>query len=279
MYFGSQKVAVLRHAGQELVLAPGRYIIGRAPASDLVIKSPLVSRQHARLVVTTRHVTIEDLGSSNGVSVNGRRIRDVFTLAARDRIRIGGDELEFEDVGTAPEVECTQIGDFPESRPLDQTIPLESGTYPSAATRGVEDDGFALVGAMADRALANHRAQDAVDILRYRLTSVLNDARRGEIPPSRVRSAAIEYACKLAAATHDGKWVDYVVEFLACQLIPCPEDFHAALQHAALNAATFDMSLLDRYAHTLRALPPSVERIRATQHAEALKRIAQNKRA
>jgi pSer/pThr/pTyr-binding forkhead associated (FHA) protein len=44
--------------------------IGRGK-TDLVIDSPAVSRRHARLNGTARALTITDLGSSNGTSING----------------------------------------------------------------------------------------------------------------------------------------------------------------------------------------------------------------
>ncbi|HTS81201.1 MAG TPA: sigma 54-interacting transcriptional regulator [Myxococcaceae bacterium] len=60
-------------------LAVGRpYILGRAPESDVVIDDPSVSRRHAVLTVASR-ITLEDLGSTNGTSIQGRK------LAPRDR--------------------------------------------------------------------------------------------------------------------------------------------------------------------------------------------------
>ncbi|MDP8986616.1 MAG: FHA domain-containing protein [Pseudomonadota bacterium] len=48
--------------------------IGRAPGCELHIASTSVSRHHAQLHVNSRDVIIEDLKSTNGVLVNGRRI-------------------------------------------------------------------------------------------------------------------------------------------------------------------------------------------------------------
>jgi FHA domain len=62
--------------GRELVAAVGvsdkaiNVEIGRG-ATDLVIDSPAVSRRHARLNGTANALTITDLGSSNGTSING----------------------------------------------------------------------------------------------------------------------------------------------------------------------------------------------------------------
>jgi len=46
-------------------------IIGRLPTCDLAIASPLVSREHARLLCDPSGVTLEDLRSTNGTFING----------------------------------------------------------------------------------------------------------------------------------------------------------------------------------------------------------------
>ncbi|MCE9529349.1 MAG: FHA domain-containing protein, partial [Planctomycetales bacterium] len=54
-------------------LQPGDYTIGRSPEHAIVIYDSSISRIHARLRVSERReVTIEDLGSRNGVEVNGK---------------------------------------------------------------------------------------------------------------------------------------------------------------------------------------------------------------
>jgi pSer/pThr/pTyr-binding forkhead associated (FHA) protein len=48
--------------------------IGRAPGCELQIESSSVSRHHALVLLGQRDVIIEDLNSTNGVLVNGRKI-------------------------------------------------------------------------------------------------------------------------------------------------------------------------------------------------------------
>ncbi len=73
-----------------IALVPGSVTtIGRARDADVVIDEPSLSRVHARLLVApSGDVTIEDLGSTNGVFVNGAR-RSVATVTAADRVRLG----------------------------------------------------------------------------------------------------------------------------------------------------------------------------------------------
>ena len=48
--------------------------IGRGEENDIVLDGPMVSGQHARLLLEDRGATIEDLGSANGTTVNGVRV-------------------------------------------------------------------------------------------------------------------------------------------------------------------------------------------------------------
>ena len=71
-------------------LTPGiAKTIGRADDADVVIDEPSLSRVHARVRMTsTGAVTIEDLGSTNGVFVNGMK-RGIATVTAGDTVRLG----------------------------------------------------------------------------------------------------------------------------------------------------------------------------------------------
>jgi len=73
----------------EAVLEPGENLIGRAPDAHVRIRSPKVSRQHARVVVDGDTVTVEDLGSKNGTFVNGRSVEGPTPLAHGDELRLG----------------------------------------------------------------------------------------------------------------------------------------------------------------------------------------------
>ena len=67
----------------------GNYKIGRGEGSDIVLNSPQVSKNHALLVIKDNRAAIVDVGSSNGVFVNG-------ILVKKQRIR-EGDEVVIVD--------------------------------------------------------------------------------------------------------------------------------------------------------------------------------------
>lgn len=90
---GERIVARLCWSGQSLPLAQGEHIIGRDLAAAIWLESPTVSRRHARLVVTASAVTVEDLGSRNGTSVNGRPADARVPLESGDEIVVGQTRL------------------------------------------------------------------------------------------------------------------------------------------------------------------------------------------
>src|SRR5262245_57686826 len=85
----------LRFLLQEIDLAPGETLIGRSASCHVTIEDPLVSRQHARIRINGDVATIEDLGSRNGLQINGRGTRGISQLSEGDRVRIGTQELVF----------------------------------------------------------------------------------------------------------------------------------------------------------------------------------------
>lgn len=64
--------------------------IGRSSSNDIVFDDPLVSSQHARIYYDERRFWIEDLGSTNGTTVNGETITEKTELKDGYLIKIGG---------------------------------------------------------------------------------------------------------------------------------------------------------------------------------------------
>jgi hypothetical protein len=87
--------ATLELNGEHLPLSPPGIVIGRGNDADLRIDDPGVSRKHIEIRVeepqdpaTGPRITVHDLGSTNGVSVNGKRVEQAV-LADGATIRIG----------------------------------------------------------------------------------------------------------------------------------------------------------------------------------------------
>ena len=75
--------------------ADGENVIGRTHDCVVRIDSPLVSRRHARIVVTDGVASIEDLGSKNGTFVAKRPIKELTPLTDGDEVSVGSVVLLF----------------------------------------------------------------------------------------------------------------------------------------------------------------------------------------
>jgi hypothetical protein len=70
-------------------------VIGRSRQCDIVIADPNVSRRHCEVRRESDDYVVIDLGSTNGVLINGRQVQRA-ALAEGDRLQIGGTSARFE---------------------------------------------------------------------------------------------------------------------------------------------------------------------------------------
>ncbi len=75
--------------GQRFTLSGDSLLIGRQEDADIYLESLAVSRQHARLRCHGGEYFVEDVGSSNGTFINGRRISGPTPLVEGDALQIG----------------------------------------------------------------------------------------------------------------------------------------------------------------------------------------------
>src|SRR5689334_23596571 len=85
----SDDVWFLEVEGRRVDLRAGAVTIGRSRGCGVVLRDPSVSRTHALLSLSGGRATLQDLRSSNGTYVNGRRIDVDTPLAEGDRVVIG----------------------------------------------------------------------------------------------------------------------------------------------------------------------------------------------
>lgn len=88
--------ALLVVAGRRVLVPPRGATIGRSRDCDVVLEDSGISRRHAALRPEGTVWEIEDLGSTNGVRVNGRAIHGAHELRPGDRIEMGSTEILFE---------------------------------------------------------------------------------------------------------------------------------------------------------------------------------------
>ena len=86
----------------EWSLPEGSTVVGRDRDSAVRIDSPLVSRRHARIIVTPDETRVEDLGSKNGTQVNGQSIVQPVTLKDGDQLQIGSFTMTYRTLDALP---------------------------------------------------------------------------------------------------------------------------------------------------------------------------------
>jgi hypothetical protein len=101
---GARRVESPRQAGtrallvgedKRTVVAGDPFVIGRSRECDLVLDDPNVSRRHAELRREDDGWAVHDLGSTNGIKLNGNRSRG-GRLSPGDEITLGLSRLTFE---------------------------------------------------------------------------------------------------------------------------------------------------------------------------------------
>lgn len=89
--------------GDNIPLQSPRIVIGRRSSCDIVLTYPNISSQHCELLFIDGYWQVRDLGSRNGIKVNGERC-DKKWLHPGDEISIAKNhyEISFEPQGEAP---------------------------------------------------------------------------------------------------------------------------------------------------------------------------------
>jgi len=90
--------ALLVVEGRRLLLPPGGGTIGRSRDCDIPLEDAGISRRHAEIRPDVQQDgwVLEDLGSTNGVRLNGRSVKSPVALAPGDRLELGSTEIIFE---------------------------------------------------------------------------------------------------------------------------------------------------------------------------------------
>ena len=269
----------LRYQQHNLELAPGQFLIGRSTECQLSLDDPLVSRKHARLVVTDDAIFVEDLGSRNGVLVGGAKIDGRRRVEDGERITVGSQEMVVMDA----QRDRARTGGAPSASPGYATYAGPMTATSLQAVRGEPSDeqskkadAFRLLGGVADKALALGRAEEAERILSSLLGQLLDSARGGAKLPGDVLDQAGRYGARLAGATGKGSWVDYVVELHALHQRVLPALVVDELYAVMRKVTAPSLALIREYLETLRAASASLgptERF-LLQRIEGLERLA-----
>jgi len=144
-------------AGMEIELDRDVLVVGRDSACDVVINHEDVSRRHARFQVAGDTVTVQDLESTNGTSVNNRKIfsetvihpGDVLKLGAKVFYLLGpqGSDVTVLERNLAGVLSDSQESFIEDGSPEgDETVFHQSFPLPAGWSTYREDDGLNALG-------------------------------------------------------------------------------------------------------------------------------------
>jgi hypothetical protein len=258
--------ARLHYQFHDIAVPLGTFFIGRGAECQLALDDPMVSRKHAALRVYAGSAVVEDLGSRNGVFLNGVRIDKSEPLRDGDLIRIGSQDLSFyenEDSHPLSSERATratrremQIAEMRAPDPDDASEQTSVATTSMAPLGPRSSSGLAIIGGVADKALALGRADEAERILQRSLGDILSRAEKGEIDADLAERAG-GYAVRLAAGTGRGVWVDYAFQLYTALGTLLPARIVDELYAAVRKVKATDKSVLRAYTARLREAAPA----------------------
>lgn len=138
-----RKLLVSEGGRERDVLVIGTVIVGRDPDCDISGTQPLLSRRHAEIVTIGATVTVRDLQSRNGITVNGSKVPDAV-LKPGDVIDVAGIRIEYLEE-RQPEPAAAALTDDEATRLLRQSdwemkVAAVKSALPVSAPPESEDD-------------------------------------------------------------------------------------------------------------------------------------------
>jgi hypothetical protein len=252
----------LRFLLQEIDLPQGDTLIGRSATCHVSIEDPLVSRQHVRVRIQGDRATVEDLGSRNGLQINGRAVQGVHQLRDGDRLRIGTQEVVFCE-GTVPSQRARGPGTRPTAfmthcADCDLPYPAELLECPSCGcTERSDDDTLSQVGDGSQRnwtlqllvevlvkAQSLGRSEDVERVLRRARANIEECLTLSRSLDRELVDSVADSAVWLSAQQRDVEWTAWALEV------------HTALSRVPSRAVIERLSRLDSAGRT--ALRPAL---------------------
>ncbi len=204
----------LRYQAHDVELFPGEFVIGRSEECQLSIDDAMVSRRHAVLRVTPQQVVLVDLGSRNGVSLNGTRVKQDTVLENGDRIVIGKHELTLTVIDSESKRNTTNfartLGAI-DIRDLDLTS-TQTQEPPTGKELARVLATFLTLSKLADKALALGRPEEAERLLVACFTDLMAEQRKGVVLPQAELESFATFALRLSGDLNKASWVEWVLE-------------------------------------------------------------------
>src|SRR6185295_72287 len=114
--------------------------IGRQEGNTIRLTERNVSRRHARLLRQNGHILVEDLGSYNGIRINGDRIQGQVQVNEGDLIQIGDYDLAVQREG-AEAAAAGAAGPHDKTQEVEAHQARTNGAGAHAVTKPLADPG------------------------------------------------------------------------------------------------------------------------------------------
>jgi predicted component of type VI protein secretion system len=138
--------------GPSILLDKPILLLGRHGECDIQLNSRKVSRRHCCIAQVHDHLVVRDLGSTNGVRINGQRVLE-GRLKAGDELTVGNFRYQvyLEAPSTAAGPPPIRPQTEAQLEEADEPVPLDDATHPARhvpaarpAPRGHADESFVL---------------------------------------------------------------------------------------------------------------------------------------
>jgi hypothetical protein len=258
----------------------GEFVVGRSSGCNLALDDALVSRRHARFEVGVNGVTVEDLGSRNGVLLNGQRTHGRTVVRHLDRVGIGSHEMILVELGRAKDgrhptsellicLGCrTPLEAFHKLCPSCGTpVPRTASTLAGAtlelratdfAVMGEEEDtrqtsAFVLLAPIVEKAIGLGHYDEAAHMIGAQLDALVNEAGRGEEMSPELVAQATALALGLAEGLGQPRWFNFIFDLHAVVGRLLPAAIVDRLHELVRSARYRDLAPLRAYLGVMRA--------------------------
>ncbi len=279
----------LRYQAIDLKLDATEFVVGRTAGCHLVLGDALVSRRHAAFRVVREGVEVRDLGSRNGVLVNGARIEGPSVLKDGDQVRVGAQDLlvssserEPREGGTEELAQCRHCGELYDAvnetcpacgkgdRDLNAPRPRDNVgesqipdtlvvVEPEHRTGGGTHAGGSLevLARLADKALGMGRYDEGERLVGSMLNGILSRAAGSEGQDRETLSLASRYALRLAEVTHSPIWIDDTFRLYSTARQLMPADTIDELYRVATKVRYANPRAIRNYVSRLKDAAPA----------------------
>ena len=246
-------------------LVEGVTMVGRGERCHLVLQDPLISRWHACFVLDAQGVLVKDLGSTNGVFVNGQRVDEPRVLVESDRVILGCREgrLGFNPPPVTAPVHRRADAVETVRKGVHHDGPPAARDMVTAPPAGLADTGggdttrpgnlLEMLSEVAEKAFSSGRGIEAERILGRPLNEFLERARNNKAVVRSDAALASSLAVKLARATGKSQWIEYIFRLGILLVWPPPAEVIDELHAAIRCIPQVDRELFGTYLEVIRA--------------------------